>query len=127
MSTSKGSSQRTRVTTATLFINGNFAQARRLLPQLLLRLSVRIHLVVSQAADAARFTNCTGLQPARVLRVTPKDGFPSSFHEHRHAWQQLRAGDVAIRVSHDVHSYAISYAYILDPPCHACIPRTADR
>lgn len=86
----------TRVTTATLFINGNFESARRLLPRLLLARGARVHLVTSAEGDARRFANCTGVRPVRVLRAAARDAFPQSFDALRDEWRALRNGDVVL-------------------------------
>ena len=87
---------RTRITAATLLINGNFEQARRLIPQILIARKARVHLVVSAEADINRFANCTGMVPVSVVRVAAIDGYPQSLEAHRDGWKALRGGDVII-------------------------------
>ena len=87
---------RTRVTAASVFINGNFATARALLPRILLARAAHVHLVVSATADIDRFTNCTGLRPTRVERIAPMDAFPLDYERLKQGWQAVAGGDVVI-------------------------------
>ena len=88
-------SRSTQTTVANLFVNGNYVQARRLLPRLLLARKSRVFMVVSANADMARFQTLTGLRP-RVLRVPPRDAFPAGFKQLRGAWESLHDGDVVL-------------------------------
>ena len=87
---------RTRVTTATLFINGNFANARQLIPAILRRRGARVHLVASAASDARRFSSCTGIAPVRVLHAPARDAFPVGLRVLRDEWQSVAPGDVVL-------------------------------
>jgi hypothetical protein len=89
-------SSRTRVTAATLFVNGNHATARDLLPRILRAINAPIHLVVSAAANVTRFTSCTSLTLTRVLRMPPRDAYPHGLAQHRDAWRDVNAGDVVL-------------------------------
>ena len=90
----------TRLTVATLFINRNYEAARALLPRLVRARvacgAARLHLVVSEAADMARFGRCTGLAPHRVLRVPATDSYPAGFDAHADAWRGVEPGDVVL-------------------------------
>ena len=79
-----------------IFINGNFATARALLPRILLARAAHVHLVVSATADIDRFTNCTGLRPTRVERIAPMDAFPLDYERLKQGWQAVAGGDVVI-------------------------------
>jgi len=91
---------RTRLTTATLFINGNFEQARRLLPTLITAWQsaalVRVHIVVSASADVARFAKCTGILPSSVRRVPPSEAYPTGLEKHADAWRAFETGDIVV-------------------------------
>jgi len=86
-------------TSSTILINANYATAHALLPAILQRHHAsgrRVHLLLSDAANATVFAQATGITPASVMTLPLHAGFPAGYDAHRDAWKGFGEGDVVL-------------------------------
>jgi len=73
----------TKITSATVWYNGNYGLSRRFLVRLLKIRRARVYIVASEAANVTRLEAATGLQFTGVLRVPAAESFPAGFWKHQ--------------------------------------------
>ena len=92
----KGNSRLSESTSSTILINANYAIAHALLPAILQKRNARVHLFVSDAANATAFAEKTGIHPASVQTLPLHAAFPVGYDGHVEAWRNFQPGDIAI-------------------------------
>lgn len=84
-------------TVATLFINGNYKDARSVLLEYVRRNpDRRVHMVVSERADQKLFETKTGIHPASVLKIPASEGFPKGYYDNVNDTSHHLPGDLVI-------------------------------
>ena len=84
-------------TIATVFINSNYVDARRVLLRYLTRNPDRhVHMVVSDEADMDAFATGTDIRPTSVTRISSRNAFPKGYHDNINNTQHHMPGDIVI-------------------------------
>ena len=84
----------TKITSATVWYDGNYGLSRRFLVRLLKIRRDRVWIVASDAANVTRLEAAIGLQFTGVLRVPATESFPAGFRKHKDA--TFEKGDVVL-------------------------------